>query len=124
MWRAIGGAFRVRFGGGAVGRLGQLTIWGGALIVILGIVTIICVPALAPWVLGSLLLFLVLGLGSALIYSLLHPQYAALGDAQMERVMKHDQGARDFDTRRLTPAVEVPTENPLLIDQRGSGGAA
>ena len=117
IWRAIGGAFHVRFGGGAVGRLGQMTIWGGSLVVIVAIVAIIRDPSYTLWVLGALLLFLILGLVFSFIYSLLHPQYAALGDAQMERVIRFDQAAKERrDSALLAADATTPTGNPLLLE--------
>jgi hypothetical protein len=120
LWRALGSAFRVRFGGGAVGRLGQITIFGGALIVILAIAIVMRVPTMAPILFGGLVFFLVFGLTAALIYCLRFPQFAALGDAQMERVMKHDQAAKGLDPTLLPRALEAPTDNPLLLADRST----
>lgn len=117
VWRTIGGAFRVRFGGGAVGRLGQITIWGATLIAIVAIIAILRQPDFTPWMLGGLLLFLLSGLGAALIYSLRYPQWAALGDAQMERVIRQDQAVKGLRDPALLPtAAAIPTDNPLLIE--------
>jgi hypothetical protein len=122
IWKAIGGAFRVRFGGGAVGRLGQITIWGTALLVIISIVVVIRDPSFIPWAIGAPFVIVVLGLLVAFVYSLRHPQYAALGDAQMERIMRHDQTAkerRDGDFQNLDSVTLI--DNPLLIEKNSIG---
>ncbi len=107
----------MRFGGGAVGRLGQITIWGATLIAIVAIIAILRQPDFTPWMLGGLLLFLLSGLGAALIYSLRYPQWAALGDAQMERVIRQDQAVKGLRDPALLPtAAAIPTDNPLLIE--------